>query len=57
MNVASLIFRQSRAIGVLAIGLVIAGAVAAFKLPSSIYQPLQFPRIGIVANSGTLPSL
>lgn len=55
MNVASLIFRQSRAIGVLAIGLVIAGAVAALKLPSSIYPPLQFPRVVIVAHSGTLP--
>jgi CzcA family heavy metal efflux pump len=55
VNLASLIFRQSRAIGVLAIGLVIAGAVAALKLPSGIYPPLQFPRIVIVAHSGTLP--
>ena len=54
MNVASVISRQSRAIGVVAIGLVIAGAVAAFKLPSGIYPPLQFPRIVIVAHSGTL---
>jgi CzcA family heavy metal efflux pump len=55
VNLASLIFRQSRAIGVLAIGLVIAGAVAALELPSGIYPPLQFPRIVIVAHSGTLP--
>ena len=55
MNVASLISRQSRAIGVVAIGLVIAGVVAALKLPSGIYPPLQFPRIVIVAHSGTLP--
>jgi len=55
VNLASLIFRQSRAIGVLAIGLVIAGAIAALKLPSGIYPPLQFPRIVIVAHSGTLP--
>ena len=55
MNVASVISRQSRAIGVVAIGLVIAGVVAALKLPSGIYPPLQFPRIVIVAHSGTLP--
>ena len=55
MNAASLISRQSRAIGVVAIGLVIAGVVAALKLPSGIYPPLQFPRIVIVAHSGTLP--
>jgi len=54
VNLASLIFRQSRAIGVLAIGLVIAGAIAALKLPSGIYPPLQFPRIVIVAHSGTI---
>jgi CzcA family heavy metal efflux pump len=29
--------------------------MAAFALPSSIYPPLQFPRIVIVAHSGTLP--
>jgi multidrug efflux pump subunit AcrB len=55
VNVASVISRQSRAIGVVAIGLVIAGVVAALKLPSGIYPPLQFPRIVIVAHSGTLP--
>ena len=55
MNVATVISRQSRAIGVVAIGLVIAGVVAALKLPSGIYPPLQFPRIVIVAHSGTLP--
>lgn len=55
MNLASLVFRQSRAIGLLATGLVIAGAVAALALPSGIYPPLQFPRIVIVAHAGTLP--
>jgi len=33
----------------------ISGAIAAFALPSGIYPPLQFPRIVIVAHSGTLP--
>ena len=35
--------------------LVIGGAIAAVTLPSSIYPPLEFPRIVIVAQSGTLP--
>ena len=30
--------------------------IAAFSLPSSIYPPLEFPRIVIIAHSGTLPS-
>jgi multidrug efflux pump subunit AcrB len=55
VNVASLAFRHSRAITLLAVGLVISGAVAALALPSGIYPPLQFPRIVIVAHSGTLP--
>jgi multidrug efflux pump subunit AcrB len=39
----------------LAAALVVGGAFAAVSLPSSIYPPLQFPRIAIVAHSGTLP--
>jgi CzcA family heavy metal efflux pump len=55
VNVAALALRQSRALGLLAAALVISGAIAAFALPSGIYPPLQFPRIVIVAHSGTLP--
>src|SRR5262245_19358556 len=55
MNVAALTLRQSRAVGLLTVALVISGGIAAFRLPSSIYPPLQFPRIVIVAHSGTLP--
>src|SRR6186713_1786784 len=55
MNVAALALRHSRAVGLLSVALVIGGAIAAFVLPSSIYPPLQFPRIVIVAHSGTLP--
>ena len=55
MNIASLALRHSRAIGLVAVALVISGAVAAVALPSGIYPPLQFPRIVIVAHSGTLP--
>src|SRR5262245_61885693 len=41
--------------GLIAAALAISGAIAAFALPSGIYPPLQFPRIVIVAHSGTLP--
>src|SRR5690348_17595605 len=33
----------------------VGGVLAARALPSGIYPPLQFPRIVIVAHSGTLP--
>ena len=55
MNVAGLVLRQTRAISLLAVALVFSGAIAAVRLPSGIYPPLQFPRIVIVAHSGTLP--
>jgi CzcA family heavy metal efflux pump len=55
MNAPSLALRHSRTIGLLAAALVIGGVIAAVGLPSAIYPPLQFPRIVIVAHSGTLP--
>lgn len=55
MNAAALALRHSRAALLLAAALAIGGIIAAFALPSSIYPPLQFPRIVIVAHSGTLP--
>ncbi len=55
MNVAAAALKHSRAIGLLAAALVTSGAIAAVRLPSGIYPPLQFPRIVIVAHSGTLP--
>jgi hypothetical protein len=48
-------FRQSRAITLVLLALVAGGAFAMRALPSSIYPPLQFPRIVIVAHAGTLP--
>ena len=56
MSVAAFAERQSRAAALLAVGLVVAGAVSAVLLPSGIYPPLQFPRVVIVARSGTLPA-
>src|SRR5437867_6180544 len=55
MNVGELATRHSRAAALVSITLVVAGAIAAFSLPSSIYPPLEFPRIVIIAKSGTLP--
>ena len=55
MNVAASALRHSRAAALVAAALVVAGGIAAFSLPSSIYPPLQFPRIVIIAKSGTLP--
>src|SRR5437762_2323642 len=55
MNAAALAQRHSRAAALLAVALVIGGVLAALALPSSIYPPLQFPRIAIVIHSGTLP--
>jgi len=56
MSIASLALRHSRAAAVIAVALVVAGVLAALSLPSSIYPPLEFPRIVIIGRSGTLPS-
>src|SRR6187549_3943349 len=55
MNVAATAVRHSRAAVLVAVALVVAGGIAAFSLPSSIYPPLQFPRIVAIVKSGTLP--
>jgi CzcA family heavy metal efflux pump len=55
VNAAAVAQRHSRAAVLLAIALVVGGIIAALALPSSIYPPLQFPRIVIVVHSGTLP--
>src|SRR5215510_4394475 len=55
MIVAAAALRYSRTIGLVAAALVAGGVLAARALPSGIYPPLQFPRIVIVAHSGTLP--
>jgi CzcA family heavy metal efflux pump len=55
MSIAAAL-RHSRAAVLIAVALVIAGTISAFSLPSSIYPPLEFPRIAIIAHSGTLPA-
>jgi CzcA family heavy metal efflux pump len=56
VNVAGAAIRHSRAVVLVVAALVVAGAFAAFALPSSIYPPLQFPRIVAIVKSGTLPA-
>jgi CzcA family heavy metal efflux pump len=53
---AGLVSRHARAIALATVALVGAGVLAALNLPSSIYPPLEFPRIVVVAHSGTLPA-
>ena len=55
MNLAEGAVRHSRAAVLIAVALVAAGTIAGLSLPSSIYPPLEFPRIVIIAHSGTLP--
>ena len=55
MNVAALAIRHSRAAVLSRSRSSSPAAFAAFSLPSSIYPPLEFPRIVIIAKSGTLP--
>ena len=56
MNPARLAHSQSRAILLLTLFLVVAGAVAYVSLPSSIYPPLEFPRVVAIAHSGSTPA-
>jgi CzcA family heavy metal efflux pump len=55
MNPARIAARHSRAVLLLTGLLAVAGAISGFALPSSIYPPLQFPRIAVVAHAGTTP--
>src|SRR5262245_66210457 len=56
MNPARFARSQSRAVLLLTTLLVLAGVVAYLRLPSSIYPPLVFPRIVVIAHSGSTPA-
>jgi CzcA family heavy metal efflux pump len=56
MNPARVARNQSRAILLLTLFLVVAGVVAYLNLPSSIYPPLEFPRVVAIAHSGSTPA-
>src|SRR6478736_6516661 len=47
--------RHGRAIILITLLVAAAGAIAGFALPSSIYPPLVFPRIMVIAHAGTIP--
>ena len=47
--------RHGRAIVLLTLLIAAAGAIAGFALPSSIYPPLVFPRVMVIAHAGTIP--
>src|SRR3954471_19605585 len=55
MNPARISLRHSRAVLLLTGLLIAAGVVAYLSLPSSIYPPLEFPRIAVVVQAGTAP--
>ncbi|HXD21001.1 MAG TPA: efflux RND transporter permease subunit [Vicinamibacterales bacterium] len=55
MTAAGIALTHSRAAALVTVALFVGGILAARALPSSIYPPLQFPRIAIIAHSGTLP--
>jgi CzcA family heavy metal efflux pump len=56
MSLAALVDRYGRAIVLSVTLLAGAGLVAGWALPSSIYPRLEFPRVVIIAHSGTLPA-
>ena len=56
MNPASIAERHGRAVLLVTALLAGTGALALFSLPSGIYPPLLFPRILVIAHSGTAPA-
>ena len=52
MSAAAFLLRQRRAAGLIAAALFAFGIAAALSLPSSIYPPLEFPRIVVIAHAG-----
>ena len=56
MNPARFARHQSGAVLLLTVLLAAAGVVAYTALPSSIYPPLAFPRIVLIAHSGSTPA-
>ncbi len=56
MNIVAFAAHHARTVVLGTVLLVGAGLVSAWNLPSSIYPPLEFPRVVVIAHSGTLPS-
>ncbi len=55
MNPVAAARRHGRAVFLATALLAVAGLVAARSLPSDIYPPLTFPRVVVIAHSGSLP--
>jgi CzcA family heavy metal efflux pump len=56
MNLAGFVSQQSRAVIVLVLLLCIAGAYAAWHLPTAIFPNTDFPRIVIIVDNGVVPA-
>ncbi len=56
MSIARFAERQGRAVLLVTLLLAGAGALVMQSLPSDIYPPLQFPRLLVIAHSGSLPA-
>ncbi len=56
MSLARFAERQGRAVVLVTLLLAGAGALVLPSLPSDIYPPLQFPRLLVIAHSGSLPA-
>jgi CzcA family heavy metal efflux pump len=56
VNIVAFAAHHARTVVLATILLIVAGIVSVFQLPSSIYPPLVFPRVVIIAHSGTLPT-
>src|SRR5258708_11399687 len=56
MSLSAFVERQGRGILTVTIILAVAGLLSAFGLPSDIYPPLVFPRVIVIAHSGTTPA-
>ena len=56
MSIVSFAAHHARTVVLGTVLLVAAGLVSAWQLPSSIYPELEFPRVVVIARSGTLPT-
>src|SRR5512141_1299895 len=56
MTISRFAETHARAVIVSTALVAVMGLVSGFALPSSIYPPLQFPRIVVIAHAGTTPA-
>ena len=56
MNIVAFAAHHARTVVLGTVLVAAAGLVSAWNLPNSIYPPLEFPRVVVIARSGTLPT-